>query len=334
MAGGPALILTFLVAIWLAQRFSGRLQRLQMQVAAIAGGDFREIVPDDRQDEIQDLVTSVNRMAAQLREMQTAIGHTERTRLLAQLAGGLAHQLRNAVAGARMAVQLHQRRCTSDLRDESLAVALRQLSLTETQIRGLLSLGRSERREPALCNVRSLIDEVGSLLQPTCEHGGVTLDVDSATAGEPSVQVDVEGLRAAILNLALNAIEAAGRQGEVVLRAARDGRFATIDVRDSGAGPPAEIAEALFDPFVTSKPEGVGLGLVLARQVALEHGGTLAWFREGNRTVFRLTLPLAREEASIRTANSQSAAAGIRDNELAPFEATSEVRNSKFEITA
>jgi len=111
MVGGPALVLTSLVALWLAERFSSRLRRLQAQVAAIAAGDFCEIAPGRRQDEIHELVTSVNQMAAQLREQQRTIRQSERTRLLSQLAGGLAHQLRNAVAGARMALQLHQRRC-------------------------------------------------------------------------------------------------------------------------------------------------------------------------------------------------------------------------------
>ena len=64
-----------------------------------------------------------------------------------------------------------------------------------------------------------------------------------------------------------------------------------IEVTDTGPGPPPEVAETLFEPFVTSKPEGVGLGLALAHRVAVEHGGQLAWIRDGERTRFRLTLP-------------------------------------------
>lgn len=305
MVGGPALLLTSLVALWLAQRFSGRLRRLQTQVAAIAAGDFCEIEPGHRRDEIHELVTSVNQMAAQLRQQQRTIRQSERTRLLSQLAGGLAHQLRNAVAGARMALQLHQRRCAPNPGDQSLSVALRQLSLIEAQVRGMLSLGRGERRSPTVCDVGRLASDVEPLLQPSCEHVGVALTIKTEDAHAHLVLADVEGLRAALLNLALNAIEAAGSGGAIRLAVSSAVGEVTMDVSDTGPGPSSEVAESLFEPFVTGKPEGVGLGLALARQIALDHGGTLAWFRENERTVFRLTLPSAREVANTASVGSE-----------------------------
>ena len=62
---------------------------------------------------------------------------------------------------------------------------------------------------------------------------------------------------------------------------------------DSGPGPAPEVAARLFEPFVTGKPEGVGLGLAVARQVAEAHGGTIGWRRDGNLTCFAIELPLA-----------------------------------------
>ena len=107
---------------------------------------------------------------------------------------------------------------------------------------------------------------------------------------------DIQGLRGAVLNLTLNAIEAAGPAGEVRLQASEQ-TFANavlIEVRDNGPGPPRELADALGEPFVTGKAEGVGLGLALAKQVAIDHGGMLTWEREGRQTCFRLSFPLTR----------------------------------------
>ena len=98
------------VTSWIAHRISGRIRRVQAQVARIAAGDFEGFDPGRRGDEVQDLAGSINRMCTQLKQMQGTIRQSERTRLLAQLAAGLAHQLRNSLTGARMSVQLHAKR--------------------------------------------------------------------------------------------------------------------------------------------------------------------------------------------------------------------------------
>lgn len=140
-----------------------------------------------------------------------------------------------------------------------------------------------------------LLSDVAALLQAACAHGRVDLELNVPRA--PALIVaDASGLRAAVLNLALNAIEAAGSGGRVELALREDGGAWTLQVCDSGPGPPPELAETLFDPFVTGKPEGVGLGLALARHVAEAHDGTLSLKRDGGRTCFRLTLPPARRD--------------------------------------
>ena len=137
------------VTSWIAHRISGRIRRVQQQVARIAAGDFEGFDPGPRGDEVQDLAGSINLMCNQLKQMQQTIRQSERTRLLAQLAAGLAHQLRNSLTGARMSIQLHAKRFPPQGGDETLNVALRQLAMTEEQVKGLLSLGRVERQPHA-----------------------------------------------------------------------------------------------------------------------------------------------------------------------------------------
>jgi signal transduction histidine kinase len=275
---------------WVAHSISLRIGRVQTQVTRVAEGHFQHLDPGPRRDEVGELARSINRMCDQLQQMQETIRTSERTRLLARLAAGLAHQLRNALTGARMSVQLHARRCPTAAQDESLDVALRQLAMTEEQIKGLLSLGRVERRPVQRCDVRQTLDDVALLVQPSCRHAKVTLQFSRADTPLERL-ADPGGLRAAVLNLTLNAIEAAGAGGKVRLGAFPDGDGLTVEVADDGPGPPPELAGVLCEAFVTGKPEGVGLGLALARQVAEEHGGQLSWTREGGETRFVLHLP-------------------------------------------
>ncbi|WP_435010614.1 ATP-binding protein [Tundrisphaera lichenicola] len=296
VVGLGALALMVGVTSWIARRIGLRLRRVQQQVARIAAGDFEEFEPGRTVDEVEDLSRSVNRMCGQLREMRQTIRQSERTRLLAQLAAGLAHQLRNSITGARMSVQLHTRRCPPQEGDESLNVAIRQLAMTEEQVKGLLSLGRVEPRPPERCDAGQLLEDVALLVSPTCQHARVALHHHPADKPLPFL-AESTSVRAAVLNLTLNAIEAAGAGGEVRLNAFNIGDEVALEVSDTGPGPPSELADQLYEPFVTGKQEGVGLGLALAHQVATAGGGRLDWSRGDGLTTFRLTLPMADSQA-------------------------------------
>ena len=89
-------------------------------------------------------------------------------------------------------------------------------------------------------------------------------------------------------NVIGNAVEAAGPEGSVNVKLIGT----TVEVIDTGPGPPPEIAAKLFEPFVTGKEEGIGLGLAVAKQAAEAHGGTLTWERRDGRTVFRIAFGL------------------------------------------
>ena len=306
--GGATVLLTAIVALWVAHRISARIDILKSQVASIASGNFTEIPVGLRRDEVQDLVVSVNRLCVQLRQMQQAVRESERSKLLAQVAGGLAHQLRNALTGARLSLQIHERRCHRMEDDQTLAVALGQLSLTETHVKGLLSLGRGEQRTLGECQVAPLLHEIAALLDPVCVHGHVSLEL---LAPDPGIvlHADRESLHSALMNVTLNAIEAAGRGGCVGVAASATDRELCIEISDTGCGPPEALAKTLFDPFVTGKREGVGLGLAIARQVAGDLGGTLTWQRRDQRTYFRFQFPLQSEVSQAEAARQLVGAA-------------------------
>jgi signal transduction histidine kinase len=203
--------------------------------------------------------------------------------------GGLAHQLRNGVAGARLAIQLHSKGCPGADEDDALGVALRQLALVDSQLKRFLDQGRLDEAPRSCCDVGRMLEEVVSLHLPQCQHARIALWLH----GRPDCVVtgSAEQLRDLLHNVIGNAVEAAGPGGSVEIRLRPEGKGYAVEVSDSGPGPDAALADRLFEPFVTGKPDGVGLGLAVARRVARAHGGDVTWQRQGGRTCFRIELP-------------------------------------------
>jgi signal transduction histidine kinase len=302
--GGVTILLMVAVSAWLSQRLARRIEAVQGLFARLADGHFGHVDAQRPLDEIYDLILSANRLSDRLASNQEEIARTERLRLLAQLAGGLAHQLRNSVTGARMAVQLHQRRCPRQ-HDESLDVALRQLSLTEEQVRGFLSLGKPEQQPPVAQSLSRIVGEVDRLVAPAARHGHVAWECEPPAADDDPTVANAHSVRAGLLNLALNAVQAAGSGGSaqpagsggrVRLSTKRAGRHVQIHVADSGSGPPESLRSSMFEPFITSKPEGIGLGLALAKAAAEEHGGSLTFARVDGQTRFTMSLAAERPQ--------------------------------------
>jgi signal transduction histidine kinase len=282
-------------------RLAGRITAVERHVARIAEGEFGQTLVAGHDapaagDEIGRLVDGVNHMSLELGQLRSSLVAGERQRLLGQLAAGFAHELRNAVTGARLAIDLHRRRCQAGAGgappDDSLTVAARQLDILEEEVRGLLALAKPPAHDKPAAGpvlIDRLLAEVRDLTAPRCDHAGVRMHCElPATL---SIIGCHDALRAALVNLALNGIDAAGRNGDVWLSAVCTGARTILAVDDSGAGPPESVRDSMHEPFVTSKPEGIGLGLAVAQSVAEEHGGTLAWERHHGRTRFAISLP-------------------------------------------
>jgi signal transduction histidine kinase len=135
-----------------------------------------------------------------------------------------------------------------------------------------------------------LVDGAVALLRPQCRHADVQICWEPP-ATDPVIPGDPGRLGHVIVNLLTNAVEAAGAGGqvEVTVELSTDGS-SIIEVWDSGPGPDGVVADRLFQPFVTGKADGVGLGLFVARQAAEAHGGRLDWRRHRGRTCFRVEL--------------------------------------------
>ncbi|MCE9533655.1 MAG: HAMP domain-containing histidine kinase, partial [Planctomycetes bacterium] len=202
--GLAAVFLMYLIG----QRLVGRIRDLERRTRQIAAGDFSPMPLPRQNDELRDLSQSVNEMAERLAQLQETVQKSERLRLLGQVSSGLAHQLRNSVTGAKLAIQIHQSECP-ETDGETLAVALRQLTLMEANLRRFMDLGKLEERPRERCSIPSLIEEVIALFNPQARHAEIDLRWNSP-AENFEVEGDANQLRDVILNIVGNALEAAG----------------------------------------------------------------------------------------------------------------------------
>jgi signal transduction histidine kinase len=299
MAGVIAMVAVVLVTTVLAHRFVQPIRQLGDRAAAIARGDFQPVAVWRHDDEIRDLAVSINRMSEQLGQYEAQVRRHEQLRTLDRLGAGMAHQLRNAATGGRMAIELHRRQCVAGPAGESLEVALRQLRLMESYLQRFMALGRDQPKAAQSVSLATVVEEALSLVRPACVHAGIELEF-VPPARPLRVQGDPEALRQLTVNLALNAVEAVGRQNgsrpriTVALEDVGQDR-AALHVRDTGPGPSPEVADRLFEPFVSGRPEGIGLGLYVARQVAEGHHGSIGWRRRDGETDFTVELPTEKE---------------------------------------
>ncbi len=336
VVGAAALALVVILGLGMASRVTHPLGRLQEQAEQIAEGDFRAVHVPARNDEIADLSRSINRMAQMLARYEMEVRQNERLCTLGQVGSGIAHQLRNSVTGCRLAIQLHARACAGR-DDETLEVANRQLELMEKYLQRFLCLGQNGDKPYAAVDLVPIVKSVVSLVGPNADHVNVTLHAE-LPAERVGVLGDGDALEQLVVNLLVNAIQAAAQDQEkldmsgaaaapipqtaqaviVSLRCEND--RAVLEVSDSGGGPPAMVAANLFDAFVTSKPEGTGLGLWVAQRIAKAHGGEITWQRRDALTCFVVAIPLADAKETDRRAPTTSLPAAITNWETTRVE--------------
>ncbi|HEY5718958.1 MAG TPA: nitrogen regulation protein NR(II) [Gammaproteobacteria bacterium] len=224
--------------------------------------------------------------------------------LLTQLGGSrmmarqLAHEIKNPLGGLRGAAQLLERELPDERLREYTRVIIGEADRLRALVDALLGPPRPLARAPG--NLHELLDHVFRLVRAEAPAAlSIERDYDP---GLPALELDRDQMIQAMLNLARNAIEALGSHGKLTLRTraltgatigARSHRVvAAVQFEDNGPGVPPELGETVFYPLVTTRPEGTGLGLAVAQDIATRHGGLIEFDSRPGQTVFSLLLPI------------------------------------------
>ncbi len=215
---------------------------------------------------------------------------------LGQMSAVVAHEVRNPLAGIKGAIQVLMSRRQAD--DGELPVmrdiVARIDSLSEL-INDLMVFARPRPPRLSLVDLQSVVSDAITIVRRDPSAQGVEIDVEGE---DVSVAADGELIRATVLNLLLNAAQAMAGGGRIVVSIARLNGSASIQVRDTGPGVPAEIRDQVFEPFFTTKARGGGLGLAIARRTAELHGGSLTLdCPAGGGTIVTLSLPVPQAQS-------------------------------------
>lgn len=279
MAGLGLLLLTVLgSAAWLTHlllTWSRKLGQIEARLVPDEAGRLPPLAPTGER-ELDRIVAALNQAgqglaAARARAEALAgqVARAERLAALGRVAAGLAHEIRNPLAAMRLKAE---NGLAGDARRQAAALAavLAQIARLEALLRDLLTLTQPHRPDPTPVALRPFLEGAAALQAELAARQGVTLVVD-AEAG--TGRFDAAQLRRALDNLVLNALQHAP-SGSTIRLAARqgDGRL-RLSVSDDGPGVEPGLRDSLFEPFVSGRPEGIGLGLPIVREIVAAHGG-------------------------------------------------------------
>ena len=296
LVAGVSLFLFFLISHFVARGVSRPIERLLARTHASAESVSLSREPratDD--DEVARLGHVFNDMIRQLQTSQDALVRSEKLAVAGLLAARVAHDVRNPLSSIKMQTQLLRSRLRHDLENQALLRALlHDIDQVESVVRGLLELARPGELKVRRTRLNEVVDDLLRPLYAQMAHRKIIVEA-KLEPDLPEVLLDVERFRQALLNLIVNAADAMTDGGTLRVVAARthDGSAVVLDVCDDGTGIDPAVADHLFDPFVSTKRDGIGLGLVNTKTVIESHGGRVELSpRTGGGTRARITLPV------------------------------------------
>ena len=283
--------LLLLTAGWLAlllMTWARHLSGIERALAADAD-ELPQLAPTGER-ELDRIVTALNQAHERSKQLTARVATTERLAALGRVAAGVAHEIRNPIAAMRLRAE-NALAAKPDRAPAALAAILPQIARLDALVAQLLAMTQRRPANPRRAELATLLRDCVDDVTPPATAAGVTITCDPTTL-DAFFDPDLAAL--SLRNLLLNAIRHAARM--VSVHVALRGPEVRIVVADDGTGVPAELRATLFEPFVTGHPDGTGLGLPIAREMAEAQHGRLELAEpggDGRGASFVLILPAA-----------------------------------------
>ncbi len=296
VASAGALILGFTLARPI-RRLARRMERLSAAGRPADG----EATPRRGPAEVVRLGEAFDRLMDRLGEARNQLARQERLATLGRVAAGVVHELRNPLSGIRMNLRVLQEELTGrGIEDPGIGAGLREVERMALYLDELTDLAAGTGDPDAgaaaplgtleVVSIEELVESVLALFEGRRRHAGVELRRQYDPAAAPG-RIDAGRVRQVLINLVANALDAMPGGGTLTVRLKpADGRV-RCEIADTGPGVPPEAGETLFEPFVSTKRSGVGLGLYVCRRIVTAHGGEIGFRTAPDGAVFWFELP-------------------------------------------
>lgn len=300
--GGPAIGILF--GILVARGLHRSISQISVTLRGATGELERELGRIDigragglsgLEKQVQTVSTQIRKVVEELHDARQEVIRAERLAAVGELAAGVAHEIRNPLTSVKLIIQTaagrpHDRAWTG----RQYQVVQEEISRMEKTVQGLLDFARPAQLHRMRHDLRDTLRRALNLMEGRARQEQVTISTDLPTR-PVLVEGDPEQLHQVFVNLLLNGIEAMKQGGSlsVAMQVPEDaGGLLRVVFRDSGAGIPEAVMQRIFEPFITSKERGTGLGLAVSRRIVEEHGGKLtAANPPGGGAVFVVELP-------------------------------------------
>jgi signal transduction histidine kinase len=284
------------IGLWMAERIADPVRRLTRATRQIARGDFDARIAVRSVDELRRLVDAFNSMAAELKAQRAQLERTHRLEAWAEMARQVAHEIKNPLTPIQLSAE-HLRRVHAD-RGEPLGDVLEGcVTSILSQVRLLRQISAEFSSFASAPTARRAPVDVPPLVAEVVDPYRTGLAdriaiVNRVAAPLPPAFVDRTLVARALANIVENALHAMPGTGSLILDAAADEAFVTIEVRDTGVGMDADALARVFEPYFSTKTTGTGLGLPIALRNVELSGGTLEVDSQKNvGTTVRMKLP-------------------------------------------
>ena len=279
----------------LAARIAGPIRELSSAAGEVGRGRFDVELPYAGSDEIGELTGAFRNMAAELARSRSELAAAERERAWREMAKQVAHEIRNPLTPIKLSVQ-HLRQAFRDGAADREQLLQRVTETVLDQIDVLSRIATEFSHFARMPDARYERAHLGRLLD---EAVAIFAEVDGIrferSTGELPVTLlaDREQLRRVFINMFRNSIQAMPGGGTILLETSVEERTVVLRVTDNGPGIPPEVLSRVFEPNFSTKSEGMGLGLAIAKKVIEDHGGTIRCESAvGHGTSFEIRLPL------------------------------------------